>query len=678
MTLSRRILHHGPHPDGTPLIIEDRAIRGCWFELHRQGGCGAGELRLLDSFPLRHDIEPGDWISCEGAPGDRWYLGRVETCRAESPAGLKLELEGMGVQLNEVFPGGFGSQADGANPHRYAATDLFANDPDHLNETVDFAESVEDVVRLLLQQYVTPATYINYVPSQIESPLNPADISSLKFRGEETVRTVIKDLAMRAQGASWGVNAQGEFYFLKPRDQLLRSYQESVDLISLEETRDREYLYNRLLLTGDYVYDRQEYSDNVARRAYRWRANFVQPESRARHGERRLRLWLPWIRTQADSRAFAREFFRTYANPQPRYLLETLPQSTLLRPWEGRVAVRDRSGQPLAIARIESIRVSFDRVPSFRIELGPEDPRQLWPEPPQDERWEAPEQVHSIGGPISSLPIYQNSAADSPSTATIPEPSDGISPSFASSNLSSDYSSDISSDWSSDLSSVWSWISDPEWSSFSDTGPAAPSSNWTATTSSTGPAPSGTFVGSTYEPPASSISHSDSGSSVETFWASTSSMVYSSSTQALSTTPPMSSGVPTSSSGSPLSSESVASSGTAPEPSFPFMSSDPPTSTELPASYEVFPESSIPPANSNAPSVSATSSFADVFSTGDGMGANSSGPPAPDCSFEPQFSTGDLFLSDPPPASVWMPWSSSGPQSSIVSSEWVSSSLGYY
>ena len=51
--MSRRILHHGPDPDTTPTEISDRAVAGCWFEWHRQGGCGSGELRLRDDFANR-------------------------------------------------------------------------------------------------------------------------------------------------------------------------------------------------------------------------------------------------------------------------------------------------------------------------------------------------------------------------------------------------------------------------------------------------------------------------------------------------------------------------------------------------------------------------------------------------------------------------------------------------
>ncbi|MBL8852102.1 MAG: hypothetical protein JNG89_20685, partial [Planctomycetaceae bacterium] len=396
---ARRILHHGPDPAGAPTEITARVVEGCWFELHQQGGCGAGELSLKDGFGDRSAIEIGDWLSFEYEAGERWYLGRVEQRTATSPAGVRLRLEGMGIELNEVFPGGFADDSGDAPPHRFGQTDLFVNDPDHAVETFDSAPDISDLVRLLLQRYVVPATHIQYASSLVEAPVEPAGLESVKFRGEESARSIIKQLALAARGASWGVNAAGTFFFLRPQATLLTVLREGRDLTLLEESRDRELLFNRLLLTGDYVYDVIE-SGWIARRAYRFRGNYVQPESRELHGERRIRLWIPWIRTPADALLFAREFFRTYADPMSRYALETKGRRTLLLPWTGTVRLEDRNGAVIAVSRLQSLRVLFDQAPRFRLELGPADPRTLWPEPPQDERWELPE-LQQAGGRVA-------------------------------------------------------------------------------------------------------------------------------------------------------------------------------------------------------------------------------------------------------------------------------------
>ena len=396
---ARRILHHGPDPANSPTEISSRVVEGCWFELHRQGGCGAGELSLKDDFSERNLIEIGDWISCEYEAGERWYLGRVEQRTATSPAGVRLRLEGMGIELNEVFPGGFAVDDEDVPPHRFGRTDLFVNDPDYAVETYDTASDVSDLVRLLMQRYVAPATHVQYVPGLVEPPVDPAGLESVKFRGEESARSILKQLAVAARGAAWGVNASGKFFFLQPNMGSLTVLREGRDVTSLAESRDREMLFNRLLLTGDYVYDVIE-TGWIARRAYRFRGNYVQPESRDLHGERRIRLWIPWLRTPDDALLFAREFFRTYAQPTSRYDVETKDRRTLLLPWTGLVRLEDRDGGLLALSQLESVRVLFDRVPRFRMELGPVDPRTLWPEPPEDERWELPE-VQQGGGKVS-------------------------------------------------------------------------------------------------------------------------------------------------------------------------------------------------------------------------------------------------------------------------------------
>lgn len=456
MTFSRRIFHHGTSPTGTPVVLSSQAVKRCWFELHRQGGCGTGELILANEFQNRDQIELGDWISFEFAPDDRWYLGRVEERHSESPAQTRLRLEGMSIELNEVFPGGFGVAADGKKPHRYAQTELFTHDPDRDQETFDSISTATELVEKLLHQYVLPASHITFNPLLIETPLQVAEISSLKFRGEETVRSVIKELAVRAQSASWGVNELGEFFFLRPAVSSIAEFREGLDLTSLTEIRDREHLFNRILLTGDYIYDRRETSQMIARRSYRWRGNFVEPISRAQHGERRIRIWLPWMRTQSDSLAFAKEFFRTYSQPISRYFFETTTKSFLPKPWQGRYALYDRDGTLLSFSHAETVRVIFDQTTRLRMELGPLDPRELWAEPLQDERWELPDEILSAGGEVSLPPTI--SISDPPPPP--PPPNQPPLPSWwidSSENNSSLYSSDLTSSLvSSEISSSFS------------------------------------------------------------------------------------------------------------------------------------------------------------------------------------------------------------------------------
>jgi len=306
---------------------------------------------------------------------------------------------GMAIQLNEVFPGGFEVSPPERRPHRYAATDLFSNDPDRNWEAAYAITSVEGLVRLLIEHHVVNQTHITYVPSLIENSLVSTKPHTAKFRGEESLRSILKDLALRAQ-ASWGVDALGRFFFIRRRTALQSTFRLGRDLVSLEESRDRELIFNRLLLTGDYIYDQRDHSGQLARRVFRWRASYFEPDSCQSYGNRRLRLWVPWLRTQSDSVAFAREFFRLYGWPSARYSVETVPQTSVLIPWDGPVSIEDADGVVLATGLVEKVRVLFDHAPRFRLEVGPEDPREQWPEPPQDERWEIPDHVPSNGGQV--------------------------------------------------------------------------------------------------------------------------------------------------------------------------------------------------------------------------------------------------------------------------------------
>lgn len=481
---TRRLLHHGPDPTAAPISLSDRAIAGCWFELHRRGGCGAGEIVLRDDFPLRQGIEIGDWISFELAQGERWYLGRVEERRAASPAEIRLRLEGMGIELSEVFPGGFAEDANGVPPHRFAATDLFSNDPDWSLETVDSLASAEQLVHQLLERYVAPRTHIIYDPHLIETPRHPAPLTSLKFRGEESVAAILKELGLRAQ-AAWGVDARGRFFFLQSRNTGLASWREGRDVTSLHETRDREHLFNRILLTGDYIYDQPLATDEIARRSFRWRGNYTQPDSRALYGDRRIRLWIPWLRTPEDSLAFVREFFRIYSFPTARYQIETLPSVTLPLPWEGRVRLEDREGHELFVGAIESLRVQFDHAPQFKLDLGPEDPRNLWPEPPHDERWETPQQ-NPAGGQVSMTTQSFDSSdftlgTTSAHSSTRTSDGSSLDVSSASSARSSDLSWDESTDASSD-----DWTGSSAGSSSASLSASSEDSSWAGSESSGG------------------------------------------------------------------------------------------------------------------------------------------------------------------------------------------------
>ncbi len=424
MSYARRILHYSSAPTLFQSLISDRVVAGCSFELNRLGGCGAGELQLNDEFANRDSIQVGDWIAFEYSAGVRWYMGRVEHRSATVPAGVSFRLEGMSVQLGELFAGGFDATVgQGLAPHRFANSDLFPNDPDRAVESINLVSEPRQLVILLMQQYVVPKSDILLDTTLIETLTNPSSVASMKFRGEESIKEIIKDLALRAGHASWGVQPDGKFFYLQKPTATTATWRVGRDIISLEETRERNQLYNRLLLTGGYIYDAPAVPGNEARSIYRWRGNYTQPASRTAYGERRIRMNIPWIRTAADSREFAREFFRVYAEPTTHYILDVGDQAALPFPWEGQIKIEDKDGTEIITSAVETIRVQFDHAPRFQIEIGPDDPQIHWDEPPFNERWEIPSPAvgnpRSYGGEEISLTSFLITDPPGPSSSSV-------------------------------------------------------------------------------------------------------------------------------------------------------------------------------------------------------------------------------------------------------------------
>ena len=378
------------------------------FELLRKGGCASGEITLRDVFTLRGDIAISDWIRFDFESGVPWYLGRVESVTEKSPNETIVALYGMGVELTEVFPGGFG----GANlnkPHRYARSDWFANDPDHGLNTFDIVSQPQEVVAKLFSQYIQPATSINTTTIEAPSPLT--GLESILFRGEESSAQAIQALAMSANNGSWGVDANRDLFFLKQKADVLAEFQEGLNLEGLSRTTDRSLLYNSMVFTGGYVY-----GINNGPGFYRYIAVWKHFGSIAQHGERVIAIYIPWIRRNADSKKFATEFFRLYAQPSERITFRTSGQTTLLKPWEGLIRIKDASGSTMRLAGFEKIDVDFGHVPKFTLTLGPEELQ--YPIPNEAQRFEiAPESrgdgETALGPTVSEFVTYSDPDSDS-------------------------------------------------------------------------------------------------------------------------------------------------------------------------------------------------------------------------------------------------------------------------
>ena len=418
MSQTRTILHHGADPDADGEPLSDETVEGCSFELHRNGGCGGGELTIARPWS-RRDHSPrilvGDFLTIgRHIPGDAnsfrpWYVGRVVARTAAIPAGITLRLEGLSTGLGELFPG----SADPADPPlRFGQADLFAHDPDPSPEHRLPNRTVRQTLTAILPTPQQRAAIGLASGGDVNLHVNPL-LDDFTLYGEESLRSVMKELAIRAGNVAWGVDETRTIYFRRPID-AARSDAEQFDdrvvelqvgrdVTRLEEFETRRTLFNRVILTGGYIYDRPV-SAAKARRNYRFRVQYFEPGSRADFGEARIRLNVPWIRTDSDARTFLREFFRVYARPQAKYLIEAAlpPDAVCPRPWTESVRVVDEKGEIVVDGHPQSVRVQFDHAPVIRLELGPEDPQSLWPAPPHDDRQARPDYraSHQGGGEL--------------------------------------------------------------------------------------------------------------------------------------------------------------------------------------------------------------------------------------------------------------------------------------
>lgn len=379
----RRILHYFSDTVTLKQVLSEKGgnsrVTDAWFEKLRMGGDGAGSITLRDSFADRNDVQIGDWIAFEFTAGTRWYFGRVENVDHSSPKGAQISLQGMWAELGEVFPGAFANAGSG-KPHRFANSDYFPNDPDHTFQTVDTVGQPESVVKLLFDRYVASQTHV--VIGSIESPPILSGFQSMVVRGEESVAELYRRLSSIARMMSVGVNEFGQLYFINRRFTTIASYQEGVNARNITQQQDRSLLFNRMLLTGGYIY-------GGAVNPYRSRWNFKHIPSIALHGERVIEIFAPEIRRNHDAVNFQGFFFSQFAQATVRYTFRAEYDGIFPLPHLGWIRLLDRNANLIANGQFDRIRVQFDHKPIFDITIGPEDLQ--FPNAPENQRWEIPD-----------------------------------------------------------------------------------------------------------------------------------------------------------------------------------------------------------------------------------------------------------------------------------------------
>ena len=75
MPFNRRIIHLDTDATTQKQVLSEvggnSRVTKAWFELLRQGGCGAGEITLNDTFVNRGDIAISEYVAMDYDTGDR-------------------------------------------------------------------------------------------------------------------------------------------------------------------------------------------------------------------------------------------------------------------------------------------------------------------------------------------------------------------------------------------------------------------------------------------------------------------------------------------------------------------------------------------------------------------------------------------------------------------------------
>lgn len=364
------------------------------FELRRQGGCGTGSFSLAQKFGTGLIPEVGQFIICKfEVGGANWYFGRVEEVEEEFPSGIRIRTEGLFSILNDTYVGGYG-EVYGRKPHLYARSNYYPNDPDRALQSWDTATYFHSVVEAIYNQYIAPTGVGLDV---IEAPDEDIDFYSMVFRGSESTAEILRTLAESCYGASYGVNADGEFYFKNMPTTVAHSFTAGQHMAVLSRVTDRDLLYNYMELTGAYIYDSA--GGNAAH--YRYNSIWNFPASITAHGLKRIQLYLPHIRNNQESFRFAMNFFFKYSEPYARYNVQIIPQGELILPWSGMIELKDETGASLVQDIFESVKIVFDEAPYYSLTTGPDDLQ--YPTAPEAQQWELPAQGGG-GGDAGNVP----------------------------------------------------------------------------------------------------------------------------------------------------------------------------------------------------------------------------------------------------------------------------------
>lgn len=367
--------------DGTTVvrILRDRSsdvsyVESAEFEWLRQGGCGGGTFNIDIDFPTEA-IHIGQLIKCFYKSGEAWYLGRIESVKSTSPGTASIVTYGLMSKISDVVVGG---QAwwDTA-PQTFGRYDYFTHDPNHATTIYNPVATMQDFIQQMYDDYIAP---LGIGLGTIDARTDVDSFASLTFKGGESLSEIIRTCADLSNGASYGVDASGNFFFMPLETASQATYTEGVN-VDIEREENRDLIYNRLIIVGGYVYGAPGSPG-----FYVWNSHHENAGSVAAYGAKTLSVKIPYIRTHVESYNFADSFLSRYASPTVRYTGTTTSQSGPLYPWAGAVHLVPLSGTTWLGAtsvtqNFDTCKVQFNEAPVFSFTTGPEPPQYPSPDP---------------------------------------------------------------------------------------------------------------------------------------------------------------------------------------------------------------------------------------------------------------------------------------------------------
>ena len=369
--------------DGVTLVrtlcdAEDNisVVDGAEFEWLRQGGCGGGTFNIALDFPI-DEIHAGQHIKCSYKSGDPWYFGRIESVRSVSQGEATITTYGLMSALSEIQVGG--QPWWSTQPQTFGRYDYFSDDPDHAVQNYSYVPTMQDMIQLLFDDYISVWSGGLITLGTIDAPTDPDSFASLTLRGGESLSQILRTCADLAGGASYGVNASNQFFFIPLNTTEQSSFKEG-GYGDVERLEDRSVMYNRLIIVGGYVYG---VPGNPG--FYVWNSHHEESTSVATFGPKTLTVKIPLIRNHVEALNFANGFFSKYAGATTKYTFTTISQSGPLYPWAGSVTLYPADGttwlgETSVTDTFDSCKVEFNEAPKFTFTTGPEEPQYPVPE----------------------------------------------------------------------------------------------------------------------------------------------------------------------------------------------------------------------------------------------------------------------------------------------------------